>query len=170
MQAAQNGQVEQALEALERGANANQLPSAGARDQRSLMMIAASLSDLRLLRALIGKGVDVNAAHGRLNPLLNATRDSWHGRAEAVTMLLANGAHTDVTDADGNTPLHHAMRSTDAAVAALLMDAGADKEAVNSESDTRPWHWRARPPTGDWRGICSSARPKSSPSMPSRCC
>ena len=136
LQAAQNGQVEQALEALEHGANANQLPSAGARDQRSLMMIAASLSDLRLLRALIGKGVDVNAAHGKLNPLLNATRDSWHGRAEAVTMLLANGAHTDVTDADGNTPLHHAMRSTDAAVAALLMDAGADKEAVNSEGYT----------------------------------
>ena len=136
VQAAQNGQVELALEALERGANANQLPAAGARDQRSLMMIAASLSDLRLLRALIGKGVDVNAMHGKLNPLLNATRDSWHGRAEAVTMLLANGAHTDITDADGNTPLHHAMRSTDAAVAALLMDAGADKEAVNSEGHT----------------------------------
>lgn len=136
LQAANNGQIEQALQALERGANANQLPAAGARDQRSLMMIAATLSDLRLLRALIGKGVDVNAAHGRLNPLLSATRDSWHGRAEAVTMLLANGARTDVADADGNTPLHHAMRSTDAAVAALLLDSGADKEAVNADGFT----------------------------------
>ena len=136
LQAAQNGQVELALQALENGANAHQLPPPGARDQRSLMVIAATLSDLRLLRALIGKSVDVNAMHARLNPLLSATRDSWHGRAEAVTMLLANGAQTDVTDADGNTPLHHAMRSTDAAVAALLLDAGADKEAVNAEGYT----------------------------------
>lgn len=136
LQAAQNGQVEQALQALEMGANANQLPVAGTRDQRSLMVIAATLGDLRLLRALIGKGLDVNVAHGKLNPLLSATRDSWHGRAEAVTMLLANGAHTDVTDAEGNTPLHHAMRSTDAAVAALLLDSGADKEAVNADGYT----------------------------------
>lgn len=134
--AAQNGQVDLALQALESGANAQQLPAPGARDQRSLMMIAATLGDLRLLRALIARGVDVNAMHGRLNPLLSATRDSWHGRAEAVTMLLANGAQPDATDADGNTPLHHAMRSTDAAVAALLLDSGADKEAVNAEGYT----------------------------------
>lgn len=136
LQAAQNGQVDLALQALEAGANAKQLPIAGARDQRSLMMVAATLGDLRLLRALIGHGVDVNAMHGRLNPLLCATRDSWHGRAEAVTMLLANGARTEVADADGNRPLHHAMRSTDPAVAALLLDAGAEMEAVNAEGFT----------------------------------
>lgn len=136
IQAVLNGQVQAALDALDAGANPHQLPATGAKDQRSLMMIASTLSDLRLLRALIGKGVDVNAFHAGLNPLLTATRDSWHGRSEAVTMLLANGANTQVADADGNTPLHHAMRSTDAAVAALLLDAGADKEAVNKESFT----------------------------------
>lgn len=136
IQAVLNGQVQAALDALDAGANPHQLPAAGAKDQRSLMMIASTLSDLRLLRALIGKGVDVNAFHAGLNPLLTATRDSWHGRSEAVTMLLTNGANTQVADADGNTPLHHAMRSTDAAVAALLLDAGADKEAVNKESFT----------------------------------
>lgn len=133
LQAVHNGQIDSALLALEAGANPHQLPSPGAKDQRSLMMIAATLSDLRLLRALIGGGVDVNAFHAGLNPLLSATRDSWHGRSEAVTMLLTNGARSDVRDSDGNTPLHHAMRSTDAAVAALLLDAGASIEAVNNE-------------------------------------
>lgn len=136
LQAVHNGQVDAALQALDAGANPHQLPTAGAKDQRSLMMIAGTLSDLRLMRALIGKGVDVNAFHAGLNPLLSATRDSWHGRSEAVTMLLTNGARTDVTDSDGNTPLHHAMRSTDAAVAALLLDAGAGIEAINKEGFT----------------------------------
>lgn len=136
LQAVQDGQVDAALEALEQGANPHQLPAGGAKDQRSLMMIAATLGDLRLLRALIARGVDVNAFHNGLNPLLSATRDSWHGRPEAVTTLLANGAHTEAADRDGNTPLHHAMRSTDAAVVALLLDAGADIEAVNRDGFT----------------------------------
>lgn len=136
LQAVHDGQVDIALDALEQGANPHQLPAGGAKDQRSLMMIAATLGDLRLLRGLIAHGVDVNAFHGGLNALLSATRDSWHGRPEAVTMLLANGARTEVVDRDGNTPLHHAMRSTDAAVAALLLDAGADIEAVNRDGFT----------------------------------
>ena len=136
MQAIHNGQVDVALQALENGANPHQLQNTNAKDQRSLMMIASTLSDLRLLRALIQHGVDVNASFSGLNPLLSATRDSWHGRSEAVTMLLTNGAQTQVVDRDGNTPLHHAMRSTDAAVAALLLDAGADKEAINKEGYT----------------------------------
>jgi ankyrin repeat protein len=136
IEAVQNGQIQAALDALDAGANPHQLPISGAKDQRSLMSIASAMSDLRLLRALISKGVAVNAFHAGLNPLLAATRDSWHGRSEAVTMLITNGANTQVADAEGNTPLHHAMRSTDAAVAALLLDASADKEAVNVDGYT----------------------------------
>ncbi|MEO5596078.1 MAG: ankyrin repeat domain-containing protein, partial [Lysobacteraceae bacterium] len=69
-------------------------------------------------------------------PLLAATRDSWHGRIEAVTMLLANGADPRVTDADGNTPLHHSARSSDASVAALLLDAGAQVDTCNHERNS----------------------------------
>ena len=71
------------------------------------------------LRELIARGVDLNDEHAGLTPLLAATRDSWHGRPEAVMTLLANGADSRAVDSDGNTPLHHAARSTDAAVAAL---------------------------------------------------
>src|SRR3546814_12470434 len=66
-----------------------------------------------------------------MTPLLAATRDSWHGRPEAVMTLLANGADPRATDADGNTPLHHAARSSDPGVAALLRDAAAERTARN---------------------------------------
>lgn len=131
--AARRGRVELALELLEAGADPNAAPEAEARDRRSLAVLAAVLPDLRLLRALISHGVDVNALEGGLNPLLAATRDSWHGRPEAVMTLLANGADVHIADVEGNTPLHHAARSSDPGVAALLRDAGADLNALNGD-------------------------------------
>lgn len=131
--AARSGRVERALQALEAGADPSAEPPAGEKDRRSLPVLAAILPDLRLLRALIARGVDLNAAHAQATPLLAATRDSWHGRPEAVMTLLANGADPRATDAEGNTPLHHAARSSDPGVAALLRDAGADMEALNAD-------------------------------------
>ena len=132
--AARNGRVEKALQLLEAGADPNLPPEVGARDRRGLPVLAAVLPDLRLLRALIERGADVNLMLAGMNPLLAATRDSWHGRPEAVMTLLANGADPRATDADGNTPLHHAARSSDPGVAALLRDAGAEMDALNIEA------------------------------------
>jgi ankyrin repeat protein len=134
--AARTGRVDRALELLDAGADAHAPPPAGARDQRGLAALAAVLPDLRLLRALIARGVDVNAAHAGLTPLLAATRDSWHGRPEAVMTLLANGGDPRAVDAEGNTPLHHAARSSDPGVAALLRDAGAELDVPNAEGVT----------------------------------
>ncbi|MBO9717444.1 MAG: ankyrin repeat domain-containing protein [Pseudoxanthomonas sp.] len=130
--AARSGRVDRALQLLDAGADPHAAPPTGERDQRSLAALAAVLPDLRLLRALIVRGVDLNGGGG-MTPLLAATRDSWHGRPEAVMTLLANGADPRVADADGNTPLHHAARSTDPGVAALLRDAAADIDALNHE-------------------------------------
>jgi len=134
--AARSGHSARALELLDAGADPHALPPASARDQRSLMALAAVLPDLTLLRALIARGVDLNHAHAGMSALIAATRDSWHGRAEAVTVLLTNGADPHLSDAEGNTPLHHAARSTDPSVAALLCDAGALIEARNHEGVT----------------------------------
>ncbi len=135
-QAARGGRVDRALALLEAGADPRALPPETDRDQRSLAVLAAVLPDLRLLRALIARGLDINAAHAGMTPLLAATRDSWHGRPEAVMTLLANGADPRVRDRDGNTPLHHAARSSDPGVAALLRDAAAELEARNEEGLT----------------------------------
>ncbi len=134
--AARRGRVERALELLDAGADARALPAADERDQRTLPVLAAVLPDLRLLRALIARGVDLNAAHGGMTPLLAATRDSWHGRPDAVMTLLANGADPRAVDLDGNTPLHHAARSSDPGVAALLRDAAAEMTALNHDGLT----------------------------------
>lgn len=132
-EAARGGRVDRALQLIQAGADPHALPEDDARDRRSLAALAAVLPDLRLLRELIARGVDLNDVASGMTPLLAATRDSWHGRPEAVMTLLANGADPRVTDADGNTPLHHAARSSDPGVVALLRDAAADPEALNHD-------------------------------------
>ncbi len=134
--AARAGRVDRALELLALDADPHAAPPEGERDQRSLPVLAAVLPDLRLLRALIARGVDLNAARAGMTPLLAATRDSWHGRPEAVMTLLTNGADPRARDHEGNTPLHHAARSTDPGVVALLRDAAAELEARNDEGLT----------------------------------
>ncbi|PWK86819.1 ankyrin repeat domain-containing protein [Fulvimonas soli] len=129
--ATRDGDIERALALLEAGADPNTAPDPADRDQRPMLVLAALLPDTRLLRALIAKGADVNRASGGLTALLAATRDSWHGRAEAVMTLLANGASPLATDAEGNTPLHGAVLSGEPIVAAMLLDAAAPLDALN---------------------------------------
>lgn len=129
--ATRDGDIDRALALVEAGADPNTAPPSGDRDQRPVLMLAALLPDTHLLRALIAKGADVNRASGGLTPLLAATRDSWHGRAEAVMTLLANGANALATDSQGNTPLHGAVLSGEPMVAAMLLDAGAPINALN---------------------------------------
>lgn len=130
---ARTGRVELALAELESGADPHALPDPGQRDQRTVAMLASVLGDLRLLRGLIARGVDLNRRHAGLTPLLAATRDSLHGRPEAVMTLLANGADPRAADAEGRTPLHFAALLADPEVAALLLDANADIDACNRD-------------------------------------
>ncbi|MGH8211698.1 MAG: ankyrin repeat domain-containing protein, partial [Rhodanobacteraceae bacterium] len=131
LDAAREGNVEHALELLQAGADPDALPASGARDQRSALLLAALLPDTRLLRALISRGAQVNRAHCDVTALLAATRDSYHGRSEAVMTLLANGADPRLVDRDGNTPLHYAALAAEPSIAAILIDAQAPLEALN---------------------------------------
>src|SRR6185369_5150091 len=97
------GQTDLALAALARGADANAVPPASDRDQRSLLALATLNPDMRLLRGLIARGADLNRAHADLPPLIAATRDSHQGRPDAVMTLLTNGADPRCVDAAGNT-------------------------------------------------------------------
>lgn len=129
--ATRDGDIERALALVEASADPATAPLPGDRDQRPVLMLAALLPDTRLLRALIAKGADVNRASGGLTPLLAATRDSLHGRAEAVMTLLANGANPLATDGEGRTALHGAVLAEEPMVAAMLLDAGAPVNALD---------------------------------------
>lgn len=131
LRCARAGQIQLALDAVAHGASVHCAPPPDDRDQRSVLVLAAVNPDLRLLRALIAKGADLNRAHAGLAPLIAATRDSYEGRPEAVMTLLTNGARTDSVDAEGNTPLHFAALAEKPIVAALLCDAGATIDPVN---------------------------------------
>ena len=146
--AARRGQVDRALALIAAGADLHAAPPAEGRDRRGLLQLAVVLPDLRLLRALIQAGVDLEAGAGQPGALITATRDSWHGRADAVMTLLANGADPHARDAQGNTPLHHAARSTDPGVAAMLLDAGAAIDALNDDGQS-PLAVACR--SGNWR-------------------
>lgn len=134
--AARSGQIDLALAALERGANPDTAPLDGERDQRSVLIHAVILPDLRLLRALIARGVDINRSHAGMSPLIAATRDSYQGRPDAIMTLLANGADPNVTDQAQNGALHHAALCGEPIVAALLLDAGVAINAVNRDGMT----------------------------------
>lgn len=127
------GQIAQALALLEAGADANIAPGPNDRDQRSALCIAATLSDLSLLRALIAHGANPDLAVNGITALHAATRDSLHGRPDAVMTLIANGARPERCDHDGNTPLHHAALSEDPTISAMLLDAGAPADQINRE-------------------------------------
>src|SRR3546814_7664029 len=78
-----DGGSEDALALIATGADVHALPADDAHDQRTLAMLAALLPDLRVLRALLERGIDINRTHAGLSALLAATRDSWQGRPDA---------------------------------------------------------------------------------------
>jgi uncharacterized protein len=131
LEAARGGDIDRALALLEAGADANTTARPGDRDQRAPLVLAALMPDVRLLRALITRGAEVNRVHAGSTALLAASRDSWHGRADAVMTLLANGADASAVDAEGNTALHGAVLCGEPTIAAMLLDAGAPLNALN---------------------------------------
>ncbi len=134
--AIRKGDVARAVALVEAGAAPDTAAEPGDRDQRPVLTLAALSPDTRLLRALIAKGATVDRAHNGVTALLAASRDSWHGRPEAVLTLLTNGADATRADAEGNTALHGAVLSAEPTVAAMLVDAGAPVDAVNAAGDT----------------------------------
>lgn len=100
----------------------------------------------RLVRALAHADVDalgplLDASPRRVDLRIDHGRTAWYPLHDAVrrdlrdvvAVLLERGADVDVRDGEGATPLHH-VRS--AAVARMLLEAGASPRARTSERET----------------------------------
>jgi len=64
--------------------------------------------------------------------------DFWEaartGNIEAVKQHIAAGADVELKDDDGMTPLHHAARAAQSAIVKLLVDKGANVNAIDNVS------------------------------------
>lgn len=111
---------------LEKGADVNARTDAG---KTPLYLAFEQQGDDQAAKAkaLLDGGADPNLADDQgIAPLHLAVKRGKDGEA-AVKLLLGKGAKVDVRNHEGETPLH---RAKDVAVAAALLDAGADMNAT----------------------------------------
>lgn len=114
---------------LKAGARVNQ----PADDGRTPLHAAAALKHEDSVAFLIEHGADPNIATATSTPLICCVTNHMTRGAEA---LLSAGASLTARTAEGNTALHEAVLKGEYAVAALLIDYGADFTCPNSQGDS----------------------------------
>lgn len=102
---------------------------------QQLLFVAAYEGDVGKVRALVEAGVDINVRWGLYNQaaLIRAVQS---GSEECVRYLLEQGALVDKTDCENSTPLMYAASLGNVAILNLLLEAGADINAMNIKGET----------------------------------
>jgi ankyrin repeat protein len=126
--------------AIEAGADVNEPDAWG-----TPLDIAVSKGSDEIVQLLIDAGADIEGATslgaGGEHPLhLTAARAA---RASTARLLVARGAQLNSRDARGRTPLIIAVLANNMEVANVLLSAGADLEATDSERDHSALSWAA---------------------------
>lgn len=134
------GDIEVVQSVIESGADVNEPDSWG-----TPLDIAVSKGSDKIVQLLIDAGADVEGATspgaGGEHPLhLAATRTSG---ASTARLLVSRGGRLDARDAAGRTPLITAVLADNVEVADVLLGAGADLEAVDSNLGASPLSWAA---------------------------
>lgn len=129
------GRVETVREVLDAGANPNDTGRAGLPP----LDIALGSSKFAVAHELLARGARadyVQAELGLTSLMGMAFVHDFNAEAESLThTLLARGAPLNATDRSGNTALHHAARTGKPRYVRLLLDAGADRCAVNRKGE-----------------------------------
>lgn len=92
---------------------------------------ALAFNDLpdEVARWLVENGADISAADSYGETPLHHRAGHWQGRIE---ILLELGADVHLTDSRGNTPLHDAAEVGNTQTARVLLEHGANADAVNN--------------------------------------
>lgn len=90
-----------------------------------------SISNVKMARLLLDRGVDVNARNRTGRTALMECYDP-----EVAALLLARGADVNAQDSQGNTPLFNAAHSFQTQLATLLLQHGAKVNVVNRQGET----------------------------------
>lgn len=101
-----------------------------------LQLAAYFSSDIEIVKMILEMGSDVtyvSTESGR-----SVLHDAASGKAspETLRLLIAEGSEVDVADSNGMTPLYHGAFSSTAAKIQILIDAGADTNAVTNSGHT----------------------------------
>ncbi|AUZ06096.1 ankyrin repeat-containing protein [Vitreoscilla sp. C1] len=100
-------------------------------DGQSLLTLACELAHEDVVRVLLEKGADVQAANGLgQTPLMIAAAN---GQATMAKLLLDHGAAVDVQDASGRTPFILAAMSNHTDVMEVLLSDGANIHHADAE-------------------------------------
>jgi hypothetical protein len=103
---------------------------------RSCVLFAARGGALPVLRVLVRVGADICAQdNARRNALSYAARRAGNGSVVAW-LLTEHGLDPSNRDADGLTPLHHAVLAHSAVAVASLLAAGANTAALDNAGAT----------------------------------
>lgn len=136
--AAMESDAQAARAAIARGAELNRRTWVFGTDNFSgwtALMWAAYRRDAATVRILMDAGADtqVQDKFGRSALHLTFYGDKVGSAASCVSILLSNGADPKSVNLAGETPLHNAVLSGDTDSIKMLIDAGADVNALTAE-------------------------------------
>lgn len=102
------------------------------------LMIAASRGNPMLVQTLINYDADVNHQNNDGLTALSRTFDSLDNnqKPNIIQMLLEAGANVNLANITGATPLMISSKQVDLAIGTLLINAGADVNAVDNEGES----------------------------------
>jgi ankyrin repeat protein len=134
---ASNGDLEGAKAALEDGADVDYARG----DLRlSVLDVAASNLHADIVTLLLGRGANVNIANKLgATPLIgtiSSISSKVHDKVVVAQLLMTSGADVRHADGDRWTPLHWAAREANRDIAKMLLDRGADVNALNKNDET----------------------------------
>jgi E3 ubiquitin-protein ligase HECTD1 len=96
---------------------------------------AAIDGDTTALANALGRGAAVDSLDTRQNP--NGRRAlnwaAWYNHPNAIRFLIAHGAHVNLANWTGFTPLHHAAEHGSLEAARVLLTLGADRTLLNGQ-------------------------------------
>jgi ankyrin repeat protein len=137
--AARDGNLNEVQQLIAMGADVNAVAACN----RTAISLAIQMGKIPVINALLDAGANPNLSDetddglDANSPLMEAASTFFAtNRGEMVRLLIKRGANLNQQDADGRTPLIHALRYSDMDVIETLIKAGADLDIRDKEGNT----------------------------------